>query len=164
MGNNPMSAAYVVGANPNSPQNPHSAMASGGSDINSIDTSPPQEAYVLYGAVPGGPNVHDRFWDIRSDWPETEVALDYNSPLLTLAAMQVANSTAVDPYYTRLQVGAYTKPGGGPCDAALSCKSGLSKAGKIAIAVVVTVVGLAIVGLGAYWILLWRRRHTLKVY
>jgi hypothetical protein len=48
-------------------------MASGGDDINHIDTSPPQEAYVLYGAVVGGPDQKDRFYDIRSDWPETEV-------------------------------------------------------------------------------------------
>jgi Glycosyl hydrolase family 9 len=48
-------------------------MASGGDDINHIDTSPPQEAYILYGAVVGGPDKKDRFYDIRSDWAETEV-------------------------------------------------------------------------------------------
>ena len=62
-----------MGSNPNSPANPHSAMASGGNDLNHIDTSPPQEAYILYGAVVGGPDDKDRFYDIRSDWPETEV-------------------------------------------------------------------------------------------
>lgn len=64
---------YIVGSNPNSPSNPHSAMASGGNDIGNIDTSPEQEAYVLYGAVVGGPTKDDKFFDIRSDWPETEV-------------------------------------------------------------------------------------------
>lgn len=68
-------APYVVGSNPNSPANPHSAMASGGNDLSRIDTSPPQEAYILYGAVVGGPDDKDRFYDIRSDWPETEVGL-----------------------------------------------------------------------------------------
>jgi endoglucanase len=48
-------------------------MASGGDDINQIDTVPAQEAYVLYGAVVGGPTKQDLFYDIRSDWPETEV-------------------------------------------------------------------------------------------
>jgi len=48
-------------------------MASGGNDLNLIDTLPPQEAYILYGAVVGGPDDKDRFYDIRSDWPETEV-------------------------------------------------------------------------------------------
>ena len=66
-------APYVVGSNPNSPVNPYSAMASGGNNTKEIDTSPPEEAYVLYGAVVGGPDQNDRFYDIRSDWPETEV-------------------------------------------------------------------------------------------
>lgn len=48
-------------------------MASGGNDLSHIDTSPLQEAYILYGAVVGGPDNKDRFYDIRSDWPETEV-------------------------------------------------------------------------------------------
>ena len=43
-------APYVVGSNPNSPANPHSAMASGGDDI----TSRLQEAYTLYGGAIGG--------------------------------------------------------------------------------------------------------------
>jgi endoglucanase len=47
-------------------------MASGGQDITQIDTSPAQEAYVLYGAVVGGPDDRGRFFDIRSDWPQTE--------------------------------------------------------------------------------------------
>ena len=65
LGSNPMSVPYIVGINPNAPRNPHSAMASGGSDIGAIDTSPPIEAYVLYGAVVGGPDRNDKFWDIR---------------------------------------------------------------------------------------------------
>ena len=64
---------YVVGVNPNSPSNPHSALASGGYDLDKIDSDPPQEAYVLYGAVVGGPDKRDNFYDIRSDWPQTEV-------------------------------------------------------------------------------------------
>ena len=64
---------YVVGMNPNSPRNPHSAMASGGDDISNINTSPPAEAYTLYGAVVGGPTKQDRYYDLRDDWPETEV-------------------------------------------------------------------------------------------
>jgi hypothetical protein len=48
-------------------------MASGGNNTKDIDTSPPKEAYIIYGAVVGGPDQKDRFYDIRSDWPETEV-------------------------------------------------------------------------------------------
>ena len=42
-------------------------MSSGGNDISNIDTSPPQEAYVLYGAVVGGPDKEDKFYDIGSN-------------------------------------------------------------------------------------------------
>lgn len=67
---------YVVGVNPNSPKNPHSALASGGFDVGKIDTDPAQEAHVLYGAVVGGPDKRGRFFDIRSDWVQTEVSTD----------------------------------------------------------------------------------------
>ncbi|THH09932.1 hypothetical protein EW146_g8536 [Bondarzewia mesenterica] len=164
LGKNPMSAPYVVGSNPNSPSNPHSAMASGGNDINQLDTSPAQEAYVLYGAVVGGPNKQDRFFNIRSDWPETEVALDYNAPLLTLAAAHALTDTA-DPYFTQLQAGAYDahKPSGIPCDPAFPCgHSGLSTGAKVAIGVVVSVVGLFIIVLSAYLVRRMGRRRGLK--
>lgn len=52
-------------------------MASGGDDISNIDTDPETETYVLYGAVIGGPDSTDKFWDIRSDWVETEVRPAY---------------------------------------------------------------------------------------
>ncbi|KAJ7667863.1 glycoside hydrolase family 9 protein [Mycena polygramma] len=156
LGKNSMSVPYVVGSNPNSPSNPHSAMASGGDDIGNIDTSPPQEAYVLYGAVVGGPDKHGNFFDIRSDWPETEVALDYNAPMLTLAAMHVLNDTK-DPFYTSLQAGAYAKvrPSGRPCDAAISdgCSGPkLPKKALIALVVILSVVGAVIIGL-TFWYL-----------
>ena len=83
LGKNPMSCPYIVGISENSPQNPHSGLTSGDKDI--TDSGP--EEYVLYGAVVGGPDTQDRYFDIRSDWPETEPALDINSPLLTLAAL-----------------------------------------------------------------------------
>jgi len=53
-------------------------MASGGNDISRIDTSPEKEAHVLYGAVIGGPDKFDQYYDIRSDWPETEVIATSN--------------------------------------------------------------------------------------
>ena len=68
-------APYIVGMNPNSPQNPHSAMASGGNDTSKINTLPPVETYVLYGGVVGGPDKQDKYYDIRDDWPQTGVTL-----------------------------------------------------------------------------------------
>jgi len=167
LGNNPMSAPYVVGSNPNSPANPHSAMASGGNDINNINTSPPQEAYVLYGAVVGGPDKKDRFYDIRSDWPQTEVALDYNAPMLTLAAMHVLNDTS-DPYFTRLQAGAFAavKPSGTPCDAAFPCHShgGLSKGAKVGLGVGLSIIGVLIVAGSWYYYRLKNRPTVYKFF
>ncbi|KAL7410654.1 putative endoglucanase E-4 precursor [Mrakia frigida] len=144
LGNNPMSAPYVVGQNPNSPKNPHSAMAAGGSNIGAIDTDPVVSAYVLYGAVIGGPDKKDRFFDRRSDYVETEIALDYNAPLLTLAAQSLLRLPNTAPFYTTLAADAYSVPPGSPCDEAYPCNEsgGLSEAAKIAIAVVVVVVVL----------------------
>jgi endoglucanase len=67
-------------------------MAAGGTNINDIRNSPPTEAHVLYGAMVGGPLANDRFWDWRDDWVQTEVALDYNAMIPTLAAMQVSKN------------------------------------------------------------------------
>ncbi|ORX52671.1 Six-hairpin glycosidase [Hesseltinella vesiculosa] len=101
LGDNYMLTPYVVGVHPNSPQNPHHAGASGGTDINNIDNSPPVEAHVLYGAVVGGPNKDDVFYDIRDDWQQSEVALDYNAPFISLVAYQI-HTNASDPPYVNI--------------------------------------------------------------
>ena len=67
-------AVYLVGMHPNSPQNPHSAPASGGDNIGDIRNDPPVPAHVLYGAIVGGPLENDQFWDWRDDWVQTEVS------------------------------------------------------------------------------------------
>ncbi|KAF5333071.1 hypothetical protein D9611_002374 [Ephemerocybe angulata] len=158
LGDNPMSMPYVVGVNPNSPAKPHSALAHGGNDVGEIDTNPEKNTYTLYGAVVGGPDRWDRYFDIRSDWPQAEIALDYNAPLLTLAAMHTL-ADSKDPFYTTLQAGEYdkVKPDGLPCDAAFpqGCKGpALSKGGKIAMAVVIVVASLIVLGLSAYYVFL----------
>jgi endoglucanase len=71
--------------------------------------------------------------------------------MLTLAAIHSVNDPN-DPFYTSLQAGSYDKlhPQGQPCDAAIQfccSNSQLSKGAKIAIAVVVTVVGLFVIGI-----------------
>lgn len=81
---------YMVGLHPNSPANPHSAMASGGNGTTDLRTEPEKEAHVLYGAIVGGPLKSDNFWDWRDDWVQTEVALDYNANVPALAAYQVS--------------------------------------------------------------------------
>ncbi|TRM67937.1 glycoside hydrolase family 9 protein [Schizophyllum amplum] len=162
LGDNPMSVPYVIGINPNAPQNPHSALASGGTDIGRIDDSPEKEAYILYGALVGGPDKSDKFFDVRRDWPQTEVALDYNAPLLTLAAYHVLTDED-DPFYVTLEEGAANahRPKGAPCDAAIDdgCNlPGMSRRGIIAMAVCVGVTGLVVLALFATWFYLaWTR-------
>ncbi|KAL0080080.1 Six-hairpin glycosidase-like protein [Phycomyces blakesleeanus] len=98
LGNNMMLTPYVVGVHMNSPVNPHHAGASGGTDIGNIDSSPAVEAHVLYGAVVGGPDEDDKFFDERSDYDQTEVALDYNAPFQSLVAYQISAGAGDPPY------------------------------------------------------------------
>ena len=82
--------------------------------------------------------------------------------MLTLAAMHVLND-ASDPFFTRLQVGAFAaqKPSGQPCDAAFPCHSGLSTGAKVALGIVLSIVGSAIIVVGTwyYYRLKGRRRY-----
>ncbi|KAI0080651.1 Six-hairpin glycosidase [Panus rudis PR-1116 ss-1] len=169
LGSNPMHVPYIVGTHPDSPRNPHSAIATGASpyDIANIDTVPEEERYVLYGAVVGGPDIRDRFWDLRSDWVQGEVALDYNAPLLSLVAYSIMNDTISkhEPVFVSIEPGSYdrVKPKGTPCDAAVSSGCGIhafKSGGKIAMAVIVTVVGVVVLGLGSYWIYLVTRNSS----
>lgn len=84
-------------------------------------------------------------------------ALDINAPLLALAALHCMNDTS-DPFFTSLKAGEYDarRPSGQPCDAAFFCDPAhvLSKGGKIVMAVVISVVGLLILGLVTYWLYL----------
>jgi endoglucanase len=83
--------------------------------------------------------------------------------MLTLAAMHVLNDTS-DPFFTRLQAGAYAalKPSGKPCDDAFPCHSGLSTGAKIALGVVLSVVGCASIIAAAWYYrrLRWRRQKN----
>ncbi|KAG0024941.1 hypothetical protein BGZ81_007542 [Podila clonocystis] len=100
LGNNPEKTPYVVGVHPNSPVNPHSALASGGKSLDTVDTYPEKEAYVLKGALVGGPDKNDRFLDQRSNWRQSEVALDYNAAFTGLLAYQVMTAREPPPYIT----------------------------------------------------------------
>lgn len=88
--------------------------------------------------------------------------MDYNAPLLTLAAYSVMQTT-VDPFYTNLQDGAYAKvkPTGMPCDAVFNqgCPPPrLSPGARVAMALGITIVGVILVGLAVYWYLLGQRQ------
>ena len=72
--------------------------------------------------------------------------------------MHTSNDTT-DPFYTSLKAGAYAskKPRGHPCDPVYDCAPSLSTHAKIAIAVVITVVGLAIFGAIIFMVVRYRR-------
>ncbi|OBZ87935.1 Endoglucanase 1 [Choanephora cucurbitarum] len=100
LGKNYMNTPYVCGIHKNSPRNPHHAGASGGTDIGNINSSPAEETYILYGAIVGGPDNNDKFYDVRNDYAQTEVALDYNAPFQGLVAYQMSTGAADPPYVT----------------------------------------------------------------
>lgn len=147
LGKNPMNTVYAVGIHNNSAENPQSALASGGNNPKLIDTSPAEEAHVLYSGIVGGPDKNDNYYDQRSNWQQTEVALDSQSALIVLAAHQLTTN-ASDPFYVGMTEERVILPynsddgsGGG----------GLSSGAKIAIAVVVIVVVLGILAGLAFW-------------
>ncbi|CAG8486961.1 3281_t:CDS:2 [Acaulospora colombiana] len=139
LGKNPMRTPYVIGVHPNSPQNPHHAGASGGTDVSNLNY-PPITKYILYGALVGGPNSKDQFDDDRTDYSETEVALDYNAPFQNLMAYQVINSHSY-PYYVSV-------PPGRP-----SIAKGLSTA---VIVIIVIIAALLVV---VSTLLIWKRKE-----
>jgi endoglucanase len=84
--------------------------------------------------------------------------------MLTLAAMHVLSDTS-DPFFTLLQAGAYdkVKPTGLPCDAVFDdgCDNPhLSKKATLAMALIITIVGLVIVGLATWYIVLLIRKPS----
>ncbi|KAI7854298.1 Six-hairpin glycosidase-like protein [Circinella umbellata] len=145
LGDNRMLTPYVCGVHMNSPHNPHHAGASGGSDINNIETSPTEEKYLLYGAIVGGPDKEDKFYDERNDWAQTEVALDYNAPFLGLIARQLSVDTSEDPPYVSI-----TEP-----RPYVSRTTGLE---KWLIAVIVIVIVFVLAGLGYFC---WCKRRAI---
>lgn len=50
----------------------------------------------------GGPDHDDKFYDQRSDWAQTEVALDYNAPFQGLVAHQLSLDNVNDPPYASI--------------------------------------------------------------
>jgi len=120
-------------------------------------------AHILYGACVGGPDAQDRYWDLRGNYERSEIAIDYNAPILTLAAYHVMAGDR-DPFYTSLASGSYAPTPGLPCNDEYPCGGddggsggggGLSTAAKIAIGVVVPVVFLIGLAVGVW---LWRRK------
>ncbi|PWN20026.1 Six-hairpin glycosidase [Microstroma glucosiphilum] len=147
LGHNPLNTVYQVGLHPNSAYNPQSSLASGGDDIDQIDTDPPVERWVLYGAVVGGPDKDDQYYDVRSDWQQSEPALDTVSPMVGISAYFVnQGSSAAEPYYVGLTAKRIVP----------KMSSGGLSGGAIAGIVIGVIIALALLG-AALWFCLSRR-------
>jgi endoglucanase len=95
----------------------------------------------------GGPDYYDNFYDIRDDYRQTEVALDYNAPYQSLLAYQISVNAADPPYVNITQ----DRP------IIIAVEEEPFAAWKIAVIVVVIV--LALVGSAlAFW--RWKRRRN----
>ncbi|EGC34746.1 hypothetical protein DICPUDRAFT_153014 [Dictyostelium purpureum] len=99
LGNNAKSYSFIAGWGSNYPKNPHHRAShhSTTQDIN----NPTTNTYVLYGALVGGPASDDSYKDDRTDYTQSEVALDYNVGLVGTLAAFSSNSAAAsttNPY------------------------------------------------------------------
>jgi endoglucanase len=91
----------------------------------------------------GGPDYYDNFYDIRNDYRQTEVALDYNAPYQSLLAYQISIDASDPPYVNITQ------------DRPNIISEDESFAGwKIAVIVVAIILALTLIAL-AFW---WRKR------
>jgi endoglucanase len=95
LGGNPAGRSYVVGFGRNPPRSPHHRAAHG-STTGSID-DPPNNTFVLYGALIGGPPYPDdfSFRDDRRDASTNEVALDYNAAFTGALARMAAEEAGI---------------------------------------------------------------------
>ncbi|WP_227270430.1 glycoside hydrolase family 9 protein [Roseobacter weihaiensis] len=75
MGDNPEEQSFVVGFGEDFPRNPHHRGASGTTHVGDSDPN----AYILQGALVGGPDQNGDYNDVRSDYVSNEVATDYNA-------------------------------------------------------------------------------------
>lgn len=75
--------SFVVGFGKNPPQRPHHRSSScrdppticDWDEFHTLNPNP----HVLQGALVGGPDENDRYWDDRKDYKKNEVACDYNA-------------------------------------------------------------------------------------
>ncbi|KAI8097998.1 Six-hairpin glycosidase-like protein [Gilbertella persicaria] len=102
--------------------------------------APYESAYMLHGAAVGGPDYYDNFYDIRSDYKQTEVALDYNAPFQSLIAYQISIN-AIDPSYVNTT---QDRPD-------ILSKEPALKGWEVVIIVVVIVVVLVALAIGFWW-------------
>lgn len=105
-------------------------------------------------ALVGGPSKNDSFADVRLDWSQTEVALDYNAPYQNILAYQVMFH-AEDPFYMTGNDG--SSPYVGEFQ-----NSGKLPAWGFALAIVLPVMVLLGIAVGAF-VLIRRRQRDREI-
>ncbi|XP_060580783.1 endoglucanase A-like [Ruditapes philippinarum] len=84
LGDNPRSSSYVVGFGNNPPKQPHHKSSTcqpkpAACDWGVFSDTSKANAFVLYGALVGGPDASDNYKDVRTDYIMAEVTCDYNA-------------------------------------------------------------------------------------
>ncbi|ESO91179.1 hypothetical protein LOTGIDRAFT_105269, partial [Lottia gigantea] len=93
LGDNKLDKSYVIGYSNNFPTNPHHASSSCPSPPATCDwstyNSQQPNAFVLYGALVGGPDINDNYVDDRKKYEYTEVTCDYNAGFQSAVAGEI---------------------------------------------------------------------------
>ena len=89
LGDNPKKMSYVVGFGDNYPKFPHHRAASGRLEGQPADeTKNDPQRHILYGALVGGADINDEYFDDIDQYVYSETGLDYNAGLVgALAGM-----------------------------------------------------------------------------
>ncbi|KAL1916704.1 uncharacterized protein VTP21DRAFT_5408 [Calcarisporiella thermophila] len=154
LGDNPMNMPYVCGVHKNSPMRPHHAGSHGGLGIQHINDPAPNKN-ILYGAVVGGPGENDFFEDSRTNYKESEVAIDYQAAFQNLVAFSLRNGTA-DPFYVHVTADRPSSPD--------DLFGGKLPAWAIALIVIACVLVAGMAAGGFVWWRVVRRRRMAKSY
>lgn len=114
LGKNPLGKSYMMGFTDKYATQPHHA--AGHASITGMPDDPPENRHILWGALVNGPrDLLDHHDDIRSDFVQNEVTIDYNSAFLAALAANydtMGSSTCpipdfppieprIDEFYTR---------------------------------------------------------------
>jgi len=91
LGDNPKKMSYVVGFGDNYPKFPHHRAASGRLEGPPADeTKNDPQRHILYGALVGGADINDEYYDDIDKYVYSETGLDYNAGLVgALAVCQI---------------------------------------------------------------------------
>jgi endoglucanase len=106
LGSNPANISYMIGFGTNWSKHPHHRAANGYTYTNNDYLK--EAKNLLVGAMVGGPDANDTYYDDVTKYQYTEVAIDYNAALVGALAGMVAVSSSTSSVVT-VQVTAPTE-------------------------------------------------------